>query len=121
MINLESARKICEAASPGPWVLCDDEQSIGVVYHEREPGTFYNVAVAWQKDREDSEFIAFARTALPECLEEIDSLRTENASLRAEVQVARERLGPAGYKLLQELKDLRTENERLKIELDTRK
>jgi len=43
-----------------------------------------------------------------------DEIFPHIAALDEEIAVARERLGPAGYKILQEVVQLRAENERLK-------
>lgn len=53
-------------------------------------------------------------------IEPRDSVRAiaeEILRLRAEVAIGRERLGPAGWKLLEELRELRTENQALKSQL----
>jgi hypothetical protein len=60
--------------------------------------------------KERDEWKARAERAEDHCADtdpELKRLLVENKRLRAELALARERLGPAGYKLLEELKDLR--------------
>lgn len=63
MIDLDQAKAICDAASKGPW-LSVDLSSIRLADESWFTGS-----------AEDRKFSAFARTALPEALEEIEELR----------------------------------------------
>lgn len=62
--NIEEARKIIDAATPGPW---DEHTLIGVF-------TAFGTA--------DETFIAYARTALPAACDEIERLRLAKQELQ---------------------------------------
>lgn len=110
-IDLEESRRICDAATPGPWrwnvnVRCKDiglESPESVVMDfvrygmdgaapsfalngvlERAdrmakslPGKEHHVGFDDYIDHPDAAFIAYARTALPQALDEIERLRAE--------------------------------------------
>lgn len=61
MIDLAKAREICAKATPEPWW-----NNCFVALGDRD----------LQEAEDNADFIAFARTALPEALDEIESLRT---------------------------------------------
>lgn len=80
-IDIEALRAICGAATqPGPWVAVTQDGNTTVV----------DAHGMWVADcgaaPRDAEFIAAARTAVPESLDEIEQLRKE----RDEVAAARE-------------------------------
>jgi hypothetical protein len=62
-------RALCEAATPGPWTHdYDGEQGYAV----RGPSDGQTVCIGYE---EDAAFIAAARTALPEVIDELERLR----------------------------------------------
>ena len=80
--EIKKAREICDKATEGPWEQHDDYWIIGT------NGDFIGKAKDIDDDlavtvrKENAEFIAFARTALPAALDEIERLQTENAKLK---------------------------------------
>ncbi len=105
MIDLAAARKICEGATPGPW-----GRSVGRGKSKDGRGVFWAEGpLCANRDRAivDMDFIAFARTALPECLEEIEQLRKDSYEL---IHEHAKSLSSAKC----ELESLRTENAELR-------
>jgi hypothetical protein len=91
--RIAELRELCEMATPGPWSFeCldagdDEDDASGGCWQVPEPlvtpssdGDYLNGRNAW--------FIAAARTALPEALDEIERLRAEVAAMRPLVAVA---------------------------------
>ncbi|MEU8371179.1 hypothetical protein [Micromonospora tulbaghiae] len=78
-IDIDAIRKLADAAAPGPWVAHHD----GLVWAEDglDP-------ISGSIHLPNAEFIAAARTLVPQLCDEIDRLRAENADLNA----ARQRL-----------------------------
>ena len=64
--RIEELRAMCDTATPGPWIR--ERWSIDTV-NER--------VVATANMQLDAAFIAAARTALPELLDEVERLETE--------------------------------------------
>jgi hypothetical protein len=81
--RLAELRSICAGATPGPWTFEPPIAPAGAVDIQGPPkGDGYEDAVAeWISECEDggmnASFIATARVALPEALDEIDRLRDE--------------------------------------------
>lgn len=81
--RIAELRRICSEATPGPW----DQFFIGSVagksvriYHEPKDAACIDIAhipIGWFGDGSNPEFIAAARTALPELLDEIERLRKQ--------------------------------------------
>lgn len=69
--RIEELRSLCNAATPGPWV----QQGSNVIAPETGEDVAYYCAMR------DAEFIAAARTALPEALAEIERLRAAMQAL----------------------------------------
>lgn len=67
MIDLKKARAICDDATSGPW------SRIGQDVRKHYQG--YDHRMAYASTEFNATFIAFARTALPEAIEEIERLR----------------------------------------------
>ena len=82
------ARRICEAATPGPWTT--DENSWGPWDDDSDCPAAWMVPEALTVEgcegdylgRADAEFIAHARTGYPAALDELDRLESEVAALR---------------------------------------
>lgn len=88
--DLAELKKLCEKATPGPWVLgseADPDLYRGAETIACASGSM----VLWDRVlavlnhhfpyEADSAFIAAARTALPKLIEEVETLREENAKL----------------------------------------
>lgn len=74
MIDIEKARAIIAASTPGPWEALNKEDCWRV-YGSRYPIARVTLSYATPAtDALDAEFIAFARTALPEALDEIERI-----------------------------------------------
>jgi hypothetical protein len=91
-VDVEQLRELCDKATPGPWTVVthDGRKNIGIDSAEVSAmdhgGVVANLHItAWKQEKRDARptaaFIAAARTALPACLDEIEELRAENASL----------------------------------------
>jgi hypothetical protein len=89
----------CEAATPGPWEAWTEEPGDCVVVSQGyesapEDGKWicnvgpdgltgaYPVGVAFNRESEDTEFIAHARTDVAELLEEVERLKAELERLK---------------------------------------
>lgn len=66
-IDLAKAKAICEAATPGPWTNTLDDVRAYYPHHDHR--------MAKASTEANAHFIAFARTALPQAIEEIERLR----------------------------------------------
>lgn len=80
-MDIKKLREICEKATPGPWEWQYSEKWGTIVFNDT-----LGVITAYTNERgnpditiaeEDLEFIAAARTALPELLDEVERLRKE--------------------------------------------
>lgn len=78
-MDVKKLREICEKATPGPWEWQYSEKWGTIVFNDT-----LGVITAYTNERgnpditiaeEDLEFIAAARTALPELLDEVEMLR----------------------------------------------
>lgn len=82
MFDIKEARKICEAATAGPWRYDCNIFDIKENYYRKLSGFYVeNKGYIFSTDDEpfpeDIKFITFARTTLPTALDEIERLRTE--------------------------------------------
>jgi len=88
--QLTKWRAICDAATEGPWTVknwgsgCYSISSGNV---DVTPGSFGK--------RENYDFIATARTAIPAWIEEVEQLREQNARLREALEWLRCQYAPA--------------------------
>ncbi len=89
MIDLKHLRTLCTAATPGPWgyrpgkLVCDDDGGAYTLIAESpcpHSPTKSARRAAWDND---ARFIAAARTAIPELLDEIERLRQSLGNLLA--------------------------------------
>jgi hypothetical protein len=99
-LDLPALKKLCEAATPGPWAVHIGEGKdsrhwcgTGPLHFESATETYLN------NSRCDAQFIAAARTALPELIEQMGKLefcvrhwesmsetyRRENTALKARI------------------------------------
>ncbi len=93
MIDIEKLSELCAAASPGPWLVVRQHMAVETAQLDKngEPYGHELWAVVANEDNSDEDvreefersapFIAVARTAMPECLDEIKRLRAEVARL----------------------------------------
>jgi len=96
--ELQRMRGYCEKATPGPWTSDYDDHGMGMVTQivGGDQGIIGPRVQVWhdgtitlflgddnQDVPDELEFILFARTDLPLCLDEIERLRRENAELHA--------------------------------------
>lgn len=80
--RLDAIRARCEAATPGEWSVIPKGNALSVV---AKSGAFtMNICHYSHKDGADAEFIAHARTDVPDMLAEIEHLR-------AKLQIAQDR------------------------------
>lgn len=77
--EIREALAICDAATPGPWILNPDIPSGVINNNERHVIDFDSCL------KRDMDFIAFARTALPRALARIEELEKENKEFKARV------------------------------------
>ena len=100
MIDTAELRRLCAEATPGPWLYCplphDDWGTVRVSVGDMMPfvaiGRSGGVAADLDQHRRDgtdpyganARFIAAARAALPQLLDEVERLKAEVARARAE-------------------------------------
>lgn len=105
-VDIERLRALCNAATSGPWDVLNHQEHLGTdndecAWWSVRAGEQELIDVQWSK-RSNATFIAAARTALPEALDEIEALRhvqsqcneylAERGQLRARLaEVERER------------------------------
>lgn len=81
--ELNRLQALCDAATPGPWWVSDD--GLNDVWNGEEefaenliaPGCVRHGEAPSERIRADQDFIAAARTALPELIAEVRRLRAE--------------------------------------------
>jgi len=78
-MNIKEAKEICEKATPGPW-------SVSVNGNTVKSHAIKGVCSGMKPSGEDSCFIAFARTALPEALRIIEA---QHEMLKKQERVAK--------------------------------
>lgn len=89
-MDKDRLRKLCEEATPGPWVVCfpSIEPEVWTADEMDQIAT-----PTWTKD---AKFIAEAKEAVPLLLDENESLRAERDALQAELNNANEFIARAG-------------------------
>lgn len=83
MINIKQAREICDAATPGPWEVGEDEREAAATLRAQpvmkttgKPfGKPVDVIMPFGRAFSDARFCAEARTLLPAALDEIERLQ----------------------------------------------
>ncbi len=105
-LDLKKLKELCEKATPGPWEIryrdIDDNHEQAKVWAENFGWLITRGDLPRSYHDPSMEFIAAARTALPQLIERVEELE-------AEVKIARERLGPAGWKMLQRIPELESQ------------
>lgn len=86
-IDIAEARRICDAATPAPWPVTVWIETDGSEWRATGPGHDSESSAAAepgctdeQAAQRDAAFIAYARTALPAALDEIEVLRVKLAA-----------------------------------------
>lgn len=77
----DKAERLANAATPGPWErigtsICDWGDGTGTYSMEFLPNLFS------ERQTDDAEFIAHARTAVPQLIAAVRELQAENEALR---------------------------------------
>jgi len=89
--RIKDLRALCEAATEGPWEAWESSRACELASRVDAPSTGFKdkpeyAAVCYlspyNKEFADCRFIATARTALPEALDEVERLRGEVERLR---------------------------------------
>lgn len=92
--RIAEARRICEAATPGPWEWDLDGDLVArggvkVVYEDVSVSEYNEiVAASIEANILDQSFIAHARTAYPAALDEIERYRARIAELEGVIENA---------------------------------
>ena len=73
MFDTKKAREICEAEKSGCWTIQQGEYYTEIYDASNSSRPFAAIS-----DKNKADFIAFARTSLPEALDEIERLQVEN-------------------------------------------
>ena len=81
-LDIEASRRICDAATDGPW----ERRDTVTVRRGGEPELRIGCAQDDAHQIADLTFVAHARTALPQALDEIERLRTELDAASEECQ-----------------------------------
>lgn len=89
MIDIETSRKICQAATEGPWELYGQHGYF-------DAGPVHMDARDHLNAGNDCAFVSHARTALPEALDEIEALRSKLANAELRINMLRETLKAIG-------------------------
>jgi hypothetical protein len=71
--RIAELRRLCAAATPGPWEVWEGKYAVCVFRGSASPGIGLSVA---PENRADAALIAAVRMALPELLDEVDTLNT---------------------------------------------
>ena len=74
MLDIKRLRELCEKATPGPWTVIGEDSWNVKGFPQVEMNT-PDVHYFPVHNDADAQFIAAARTALPEALDEIERLR----------------------------------------------
>lgn len=80
--QLAAWRKLCKAATKGPWRLEDRNGALRIVKAMKEKWVCEYPFLFGKCDTANMAFIAAARTALPLLLDEVEALQAEVARLR---------------------------------------
>jgi len=77
---LDELERICQAATPGPWIVDDDTESVVTT----DDGAIICASgdVAADEARRDADFICAARHALPKLIAEVRRLQAEDTGVR---------------------------------------
>ena len=77
--QIERGKALCAAATAGPWITADaTADGVSVKYRDGDRGLFKIARVrGWDRDRENAEFIAEARTLLPAALDALERVTAE--------------------------------------------
>lgn len=90
--RIEELRRLCDAATPGPWIVQESAFNRGTMEirctsPDVRGGTLYVAQTRWMDtNSKDAPFIAAARTALPEALDTIEALRADLAAAHAAIE-----------------------------------
>ena len=74
MIDKEYLRKLADAATEGPWEADYSEENN---YAIKSPGTEWGDGYAWVSDPDNAAFIAAAREAVPQLLDQLASAESD--------------------------------------------
>ncbi|WP_326700242.1 hypothetical protein OG909_24920 [Streptomyces sp. NBC_01754] len=74
-----------QAATPGPWMRDDDQQRLERFVTDESGTLDINFGYLGNNNQADTEFVADARSAVPELLAEVDRLRAEVSNLSDDV------------------------------------
>jgi hypothetical protein len=96
-LDVGESKRICEAATPAPWTLLEDDAEIVTIRARGKvvAGIIASVRIKWVHERQrieqaaNARFIAHARSALPAALDRLDFLESENDRLLNELAEAR--------------------------------
>lgn len=75
--RLAEIRACCEKATPGPWYPQNDYYGYGILFNNGN-------RVGVDFDKQDREFIAMSREAVPELIREIEWLQAEVEQLASD-------------------------------------
>jgi hypothetical protein len=115
--EVAAALKLCEAATPGPWVQRSDGWTVRTEDEQHMiTHTMTGNTRSVEQQVNDSDFIAAARTLLPRALKDWMALREENERLAAERDAYKQL---SGVELEQELDRINGKN-RQAAALETR-
>lgn len=81
--RLSEIRACCEKATKGPWYPQNDYYGYGILFNNGN-------RVGVDFDKQDREFIAMSREAVPELLAEVERLQKENETLQEDAWKYRE-------------------------------
>ena len=73
--RIKQLRELCEKATPGPWEQCKDDPWCVWVMNGDKDGFNLLAECGWIDNDWNAAFIAAARTAVPELLDEVERLR----------------------------------------------
>lgn len=80
MIDREKLRRLCEAATPGPWAYED-----GSIVNREHEGDDWDIAEVYPQNRANAHLIAAARTALPALLDALEEQEAMTSALNGDV------------------------------------
>ena len=116
MLNLKEVHEICNIEKSGRWILVQ-----GDYYTEICDENFGSRPFAAVTSNDKAKFIAYARTALPETLEEIERLKALTKKLKVENELLKKQCETCGDNdgYITCLKDAQRENTWLREEINT--
>lgn len=89
-IDRSELRRLCEAATPGPWAYED-----GSIVNREHEGDDWDIAEVYPQNRANAHLIAAARTALPALLDALESAEAMVSALNGDVTELGQRLEAA--------------------------